>query len=396
MIHFIIKRALRALISLYVFLTFVFFFSQALIPGDFTNQFLITQSTRERLQEELGLNRPLLERYVDWLQRLLTGSLGTSLYGYSVVDSLKDLLPPTLLIFFTGTVIAFVLGQWLGKVTAWRGRGLISGASTFGAIALYTSFPPWLAFLVIYFFVRRLELFPQLFLLYESPFAELMRRQGERFSLDSQTAITYMLLTGVVSLLLLLIVRRVYWRLRRRRLSMLSYVVLVPALTIASWYAFGFGEQAVQILHLASLPMLTYVLLSTGETMLIMQTTMQDTLTEEYVKAARAKGLPDHVVRDKHAARNAIIPIFSRLVVSLPYLLTGIVIIERSVNWPGMGDSLFSALYNQDMPMVMGGLLVIGVLSMAARLILEIAQLFIDPRLRDRAIRAGEISLQGL
>ncbi|MFQ5594839.1 MAG: ABC transporter permease subunit, partial [Anaerolineae bacterium] len=117
----------------------------------------------------------------------------------------------------------------------------------------------------------------------------------------------------------------------------------------------------------------------------------KDTLGEEYIRTARAKGLPERVVRDKHAARNAVIPVFSRLVVSLPYLLTGIVIIERAVNWPGMGETMLLALYNKDTPVVMGALLIIGAISAAARLVLDVVQLYIDPRMRDRAIQVGDL-----
>ncbi|MFQ5340764.1 MAG: ABC transporter permease [Anaerolineae bacterium] len=393
MIRFLVKRTLRALIALYLFITFVFFFTQLVIPGDFTTQFAMgmNRAAREALQKELGLDLPIWQQYLNWLHRLLAGSLGTSFYGYSVTASMKAVLPPTLLIFLTGTVIAFFIGQWLGKWTAWRGPGPVSGASTFSAIALYTSFPPWLAFLMVYFFVRRFELFPSALFLYQNPLAQFRQRLSESSDLLPNTLITYMLLTMVAALLVLVIGDRVLQRLWRRRLPLPVSVILLPALAVGSWFAFGFGAPALQIMHLAGLPILTFVLLSLGETMLIMQTTMKDTLGEEYIRVARAKGLPEHMVRDKHAARNAVIPVFSRLVVSLPYLLTGIVIIERAVNWPGMGEAMLLALYNKDTPVVMGALLIIGAISSLARLVLDVVQLYIDPRMRDRAIRMGDL-----
>ena len=392
MIRFLVKRTLRALIALYLFITFVFFFMQRLIPGDFTTQFAMSmnRSAREALQKELGLDLPLWQQYLNWLHRLATGSLGTSFYGNSVTESMKAVLPPTLLIFLTGTIIAFAIGQWLGKVTAWRGPGPVSDAATFSAIALYTTFPPWLAFLVVYFFVRRLELFPPILFLYKNPMAQLRQRLSADYNVLPNTVITQMLLTFAAALLLLVIADRMLRRFWRRRLPLVASAALLPAITVGSWYTFGFGAPAMQIMHLAGLPMLVYVLLSLGETTLIMQTTMKDTLGEEYVRAARAKGLPEHVVRDKHAARNAVIPVFSRLVVSLPYLLTGIVIIERAVNWPGMGEAMLLALYNQDTPVVMGALLIIGVVSAVARLLLDVVQLYIDPRMRDRAIQMDD------
>jgi peptide/nickel transport system permease protein len=128
--------------------------------------------------------------------------------------------------------------------------------------------------------------------------------------------------------------------------------------------------------------MATFILLTFGETMVIMQSTMTEVMQSEYIQSARAKGLPESVVREKHAARNALLPVLSRFFVSLPYLLAGIVIIEDSVNWPGMGSMMFSSLYWQDIPVVMGFLLMIGVLALVVRLGLDVLAAYMDPRIR--------------
>jgi peptide/nickel transport system permease protein len=113
-----------------------------------------------------------------------------------------------------------------------------------------------------------------------------------------------------------------------------------------------------------------------------MQSSMADVLQEEYITTAHAKGLSASTVREKHAARNAILPVLSRLVISLPYLLTGIVIIESSLGWPGMGTTLWNSLYWQDMPLVMDMLLIVGLLSLVARLVLDVLIAYLDPRIR--------------
>jgi peptide/nickel transport system permease protein len=151
---------------------------------------------------------------------------------------------------------------------------------------------------------------------------------------------------------------------------------------VGIWYAQDIHLYAFDLLRSAALPLLTYVLLIFGETMVIMQSTMTEVMKEEYIKAARAKGLPERVVREKHAARNALLPVLSRLFISLPYLLAGIVIIEDSVNWPGMGTMMFTSLYWQDIPVVMGVLLMIGVLALIARLFLDVLTAYMDPRIR--------------
>jgi peptide/nickel transport system permease protein len=145
------------------------------------------------------------------------------------------------------------------------------------------------------------------------------------------------------------------------------------------------------VVTVVAVPVITYVLLSFGETMLIMRTSMMDTLKEEYITTAEAKGLPNAVVRDKHAARNALLPVLSRLVVSFPYLLTGLVIIEDTLGWPGMSGMLFNALYNQDVPVVMGGLILVGLLSAGARLILDVLYAYLDPRIRFQAHSTGRL-----
>jgi peptide/nickel transport system permease protein len=139
---------------------------------------------------------------------------------------------------------------------------------------------------------------------------------------------------------------------------------------------------AFDILQIAWLPILVYTLLSFGETMLIMQSSMTEVLKEEYIITADAKGLPASVVREKHAARNAMLPALSRLVISLPYLVTGVVIIESSVGWPGMGSTMWNALYWQNMPVVMMILMIVGVLALVARLFLDILIAYTDPRIR--------------
>lgn len=381
MIGYLFKRLLSSLVALFIFLTFMFFVTEIMIPGDFTTQFALThdREAREKIQQELGIDLPLGQRYLHWVRQLLSGSLGTSFYGDPVAEVLKGLIPYTLLVFFTGTVIAFLFGQWLGRVVAWRGPGLFSGTATLSAIALYTAFPPWLSFLMTYFFARRLNWFRSPF--GGDPFDGFRQAMWLDFSLAPQTVMLYMVGTSVAIWLILIVVNKGLGRLLRRRLPALLGIPLFIAGLVGVWFACGFGPQALDILSVAVLPILTYVLLSFGETMLVMRTSMVDNLKEDYISLARAKGLPEHVVRDRHAARNALLPVFSRLVISLPYLLTGLVIIEDVLDWPGISGALFTSLYQQDIPVVMGALLVVGVLSALARLILDVLYVYLDPRL---------------
>jgi peptide/nickel transport system permease protein len=240
---------------------------------------------------------------------------------------------------------------------------------------------------MIYFFARRLELLAD-FINFDPSYSlgrDLRREIWGATTLSVPTVMLYVVVTLAGTGLVLAAVNWILGRTLRRRLPVLLFLPLMAAGSVGSWSILGFLPQALDVLYHASLPLATYVLLSFGETMLIMRTSMMDSLKEEYVNLARAKGLPERVVRDKHAARNALLPVFSRLIISLPYLLTGLVIIENEFGWPGMSGSLFSAMNNQDIPVVMGALLVVGVLSAVARLVLDVLYLYLDPRIRHGA-----------
>ena len=188
---------------------------------------------------------------------------------------------------------------------------------------------------------------------------------------------TFAVLVGGMALLNWQLVRR-----GGRGIPVILGIIFVGGLSFLIWQAWGCGPQAIDLVGIASIPLLTFILLTFGETMLIMRTSLREQHNQEYVTVARAKGLPESTVRDKHASRNAILPVVSRLIISLPFLLTGIAIIEDVLGWPGVGSTLFGSLYQQDMPMVMALFLLVGLVTLVARLILEVVLAMMDPRLR--------------
>jgi peptide/nickel transport system permease protein len=400
MVRFIFKRALSGLVILFLFLTFLFFFAQIIMPGDFASQFALDPSLGPeeiaKIRADLGLDQPLWKQYLYWIHSLLNGHLGTSYRGIPVSVYLMAALPFTFLVFFTGTALAFMIGQWLGKMTAWRGPGLLSTSTMLGGITLYTTFPPWLMFLMLYFFGKRVGVIRTLFAL------DTTRNLWRNSSLTAQTVIWYMVATVILLLILLAVANWLAYRRWRRRIPALVRLLLLIGGCLGLWYALGFGPEAMDVVYFGAIPLATYTLLSFGETMLIMRTSMADTLHEEYILAARAKGLPERVVRDRHAARNAVLPVLSRLVINLPYMLTGLAFIEysfgiggqtgmslyaslHSVNetyWKGLGSTLYSALFTQDLPLALGVFLFVGLISLVARLVMEVLYVALDPRLR--------------
>ncbi len=130
------------------------------------------------------------------------------------------------------------------------------------------------------------------------------------------------------------------------------------------------------------LPVVTMTLIGFAGTMLMTRQTMLETLREDYIQTARAKGLAEKVVRDKHAARNAMLPVFTSLIIGLPFTISGGIITETIFSWPGMGLTLLNATNAEDIPLVMGTLSFIGVLSLFAHLVADILYAFLDPRIR--------------
>ena len=387
MLRYILKRVLSGLVVLFLFQTAIFFAVQLLIPGDFASHYalMLSQSEIQELRQTLGLDLPIWQRYINWLENLLRGNLGRSFSlrgpGPSVLETLKEVTPPTILVFGIGTVLAFLLGLWLGKVTGWRRPGLVTGSITFGGIALYTSFPPWLAFLLVYFLSTQLGLLPRSF--------------TNKLWITAPVRISQVMLQMVFGLLAVLaVVLLIQWltrRLTHRSMPTPVFLMLAAIGWYISWSWMDLLPYAVDIARVAALPLVGYVLLSFGEIMLLMRTTMLDVMHEQYVHTARAKGLSSAAVRDRHVARNAILPVLSGLVVRLPYLLTGAVMLERALNWEGVGTELFMAVGLQNIMLVMGLFLIIGAISLAARLLLDILQALLDPRLRSTAGELGRI-----
>ncbi len=393
MLLYLSKRALSSLMALFLFVSLMFFVTEIMIPGDFTTQFSEQLSVQQRatIQKSLGLDVPLEQRYLNWLGALFHGSLGMSFTGASVTTVLQGLLPYTLVVFFLGTIIAFYLGQWLGRLATWPAeftrpwltpiRKFFAGGMTLGAVMFCTAFPPWLTFLVASSLSRRLVLIRDI---RGGPQFDKFATRGIwlKSDLTPPRVMAWIVLSFVVLWVGLGWANHLIYHKFHRRLPMWLQFFVFAGLLVGSWYAFGFGPWAMNVMSVAAPALISYVLLSFGETLLIMRTSLADTLQEDYITTARAKGAPEAIVRDRHAARTALLPVLSRFIVSFPYMLTGMVMVEDSLGWPGISISLFDSLYEQDMPMVMGALLMVGIISAVARLALDVICAVLDPRIR--------------
>ena len=141
-------------------------------------------------------------------------------------------------------------------------------------------------------------------------------------------------------------------------------------------------DLSTDILYHMILPIVTLTLISFAGTMLLMRNTMLESLREDYIMAARAKGLPDQVVRDRHAARNALLPVATYFVIGLALSVDGSIFIEKIFTWKGMGWTLLQSAIDLDYPVIIGALVFTGVFALFAHLLADILYALLDPRIR--------------
>jgi peptide/nickel transport system permease protein len=153
---------------------------------------------------------------------------------------------------------------------------------------------------------------------------------------------------------------------------------------VGYWIFFtgGAARYALDIIHHMLLPIATLTMISFAGTMLLTRNSMLETLREDYIMAARAKGLSEKVIRDKHAARNALLPVVTAFVFSLAFVLSGGVITESIFSWPGMGQTLLNAAQVEDLPTAVGALVFTGAVALIAHMVADVMYAFLDPRIR--------------
>ncbi|WP_232463164.1 ABC transporter permease [Sulfolobus acidocaldarius] len=155
-----------------------------------------------------------------------------------------------------------------------------------------------------------------------------------------------------------------------------THIVIIDALIHGNLTAF-----ANAILH-AILPALTLALSTIAGIMRILRASMLEVLDQDYVRLARAKGVPEKVVINLHARRNALIPVLTLYGYTVASLLGGAVVIEDIFSYPGMGYWTTQALLNNDVGGIMASTLIFGIVFVIASLLLDIIYALIDPRIR--------------
>jgi peptide/nickel transport system permease protein len=152
------------------------------------------------------------------------------------------------------------------------------------------------------------------------------------------------------------------------------------------WFpASGYGDPGMglgaRLYHLA-LPALVLGVLNSALIIRFTRASMLDILEEDFVRTARAKGLPEHVVMVKHVLRNALVPIITVLGLTLAMMIGGTVVTETVFNLPGVGNLVVRAVLRRDYPVIQGTLLVIAGIYVLINLLIDLLYTLVDPRIR--------------
>lgn len=141
-------------------------------------------------------------------------------------------------------------------------------------------------------------------------------------------------------------------------------------------------QKAIDILKHAFLPLFVLTMIQTASLMRYTRSAMLEVFQQDYIRTARAKGVPERTVVYKHALRNSLIPITTLLTLRLSGLLSGATLTETVFLWPGMGTLIYQAVGNRDYNVITSGVLLIAVTILFCNLLADVLYAFVDPRIR--------------
>ncbi len=406
---FIAKRVGQMIVLFYIFLALLFVLLD-LQPGDISQQFVgnpdIPPEAKQLMIDQLGLDEPKHIQLFNHLKNYSTFNMGASWSQYprDVSDILFSALPRTIYLFLTATILAYILGFWTGKIVAWKRNTATEKAVMGTSIFLWTVFYPWFAILMLWFFAAYLDWFPVgkfVTLNFESrpdlvnSISDVLFRTSGSEAASGWTSSAAPGANDVFMLLFTsLIVGTIAffgirWIVKRQVKDPTTQArlftggtVLVFGGFVLYWITNEYGPWAFDIFWHSVIPVMTLTLVSYAGTTLLTRTSMIETLKEDYILTARAKGVPDVTIRDRHSARNAMLPVTTSLVLALATVIGGGIITEQIFSWPGIGQTYLAALSSEDIPLTMGALALIGILALIAHLVADILYAYLDPRIR--------------
>ncbi|MEZ4864775.1 MAG: ABC transporter permease [Caldilineaceae bacterium] len=326
-----VQKLLKTAFTIFVVITFTFFLVR-LLPGNPVEQMVFQlinvygMSMKEAKDQAaalyaIDLNQPLFLQYLDYLGKTLRGDLGYSLLspGTTVSSIVLKFLPWTIFSVGTGLILSFIVGMGLGMFMAYRRDGLFDHALTVFA-SIFSSVPDYLIGLMM--------------IVWLGIQWKLVPIAAMRGSLSPNT---------------------------------------VPGFTWA------FFSDA--FFH-AALPIATYFITTVGRWMLSMKSSTISTLGEDYVTVAKARGLRDWRITTAYVGRNASLPLFTQLAISIGAVVGGSFLIETIFVYQGIGASLGSAIARRDYTVMQGIFLVITLSVVFANFFADLLYSWIDPRIK--------------
>jgi peptide/nickel transport system permease protein len=324
-------RRLVGLVPVVFGVTVITFLLSQVIPADPATVLAGDAATPDMvasIKHQYGLDRSPIEQYGHYVWRLLHGDLGTSIFsGRPVRTDLASRFAATFELATVAIVVALVLGVALGALAAVH-RGSVVDQIT-RVIALFGAAVPvfWLAIVLVYFFYSKLGWFPA---------------------------------TGRVNL-------------SDRLPTPITRSVLIDSLVQGRWHTF------VDALRHIVLPAGTLAIMGAGVIARVTRASMLDVLDQEYIRAARAKGLSRRRVVYVHALRNALLPTVTVAGITYGSLLGGAVLTETVFNWPGLGNYAVSAMFRSDYPALMGVVLVMALAYAVINLVVDVVYVLLNP-----------------
>ncbi|MDE0121483.1 MAG: ABC transporter permease [bacterium] len=381
------RRLIQMVFLFLVFLT-VTWFLLYILPGDsvalkYAGNPNIPPQAREVAMERLGLDKPVLIQFRDYMFNFFQGDLGVSFNQYPrpVVDIIAERLPRTLVLFLAALVTYYWAGFVAGKYLAWRRGNRGEMLITVSGVGLYSMFLPFFALMLIWLFSVQLGLLPL------SKFLDPEQWRDAPFMANQVfMRLFWVTLAGGIAMF-----GASFFALRTRSRRLERGLKWGGFVLAAVWILFyWWGTESGQAMRVYAgdigfhmiLPVLTLTLIAFAGVMLLTRSSMLETLREDYILTARAKGLPEGMVRDRHAARTALLPVVTSLVLAVATVIDGGVITEAVFSWPGMGEILISSVLSEDIPVAVGAFSFIGIMALVGHFVVDVLYGLLDPRIR--------------